>query len=46
MPQKKERLKKNLILLIKNMAINKEARLQRCSGRVERKSYLSGYKAG
>ena len=46
MPQKKEILKKNLILKIKKIATNIEARLHKCNGRVEIKTNLSGYKAG
>ena len=45
-PQKKEILKKNLVLNNKKIAINIEARLHKCNGRVEIKTNLSGYKAG
>ena len=45
-PQKKEILKKNLVLNIKKIATNIEARLHKCNGRVEIKVNLSGYKAG
>ena len=41
-PQKKEILKKNLILKIKKIAMNIEARLHKCNGRVEIKVNLSG----